>query len=296
LIDEHEGGEHGRDHHQLALQRLSLLDDERLRHDGGNVVRNGPQITVVVPAYREAERVARVIRGVPPEVSRIIVVDDASDDETAGAARSTDDARMIVIRHDRNRGVGAAIVTGYRAAMQAPGHPRDAFVVMAGDAQMDPADLPRVAAPVLAGEAGYVKGDRFGARDTLRVMPKARWVGGQALSRLTSRAIGLPVSDSQCGYTALSREACERLDLASLWPRYGYPNDLLSQLALRRIPIREVPVRAIYAGERSGLRAYHVATILRLVARAYVRRLTAEARAPGWTGHGPAHAPSRRAP
>jgi len=243
-----------------------------------------PEITVVVPAYGEEARIGSVVRSMPPSVRRIFVVDDASRDGTADAARAaakaTADERLTVVRHAQNRGVGGAIVTGYKAALAAGGDPNDAFVVMAGDAQMDPADLPRVAAPVLAGLAGYVKGDRFGAPDILAVMPKARWAGGQVLSWMTSRAIGVPIHDSQCGYTALARWACASLDLDALWPRYGYPNDLLSQLALRGIPIREVPVRPVYAGEKSGLRAYHVAGIARLIARAYVKRL-AYARARG---------------
>ncbi len=239
-----------------------------------------PEITVVVPAFEEEARIGGVVRAMPACVRRVIVVDDASRDGTSDVARAASDGRVTVVRHERNRGVGAAIVTGYRTALSEAGDANDAFVVMAGDAQMDPADLPRVAQPVLAGDAGYVKGDRFGATDVLRVMPRGRWLGGQVLSWMTSRAIGVPIHDSQCGYTALARWACATIDLDALWPRYGYPNDLLSQLALRGVPIREVPVRPVYAGEKSGLRAYHVAGIARLVARAYVRRVTSASRAP----------------
>lgn len=261
-------------------------------------MRFSPRITVIVPAFDEEARIARVVRGMPEAVARVIVVDDASRDGTSDAARGAGDARVTVLRHGANRGVGAAIVTGYRAALADAGHPNDAFVVMAGDAQMDPADLPRVAAPVLAGEAGYVKGDRFGAPDLRRVMPRARHLGGQVLSRMTARAIGVPVQDSQCGYTALARWAAGALDLGALWPRYGYPNDLLSQLALRGIAIREVPVRPVYAGEASGLRAYHVAGIACLVARAYFRRLRAGvsgAPARGSPARAPGRAPDRTA-
>jgi hypothetical protein len=101
-------------------------------------------------------------------------------------------------------------------------------------------------------------------------MPLARWAAGQVLSRLTSLAIGVVVRDSQCGYTALSREACARLDLAGLWPGYGYPNDLLGQLARRGVLIADVPVRPVYADEVSRLRPRHVLTVLWLVGRAWV--------------------------
>jgi glycosyltransferase involved in cell wall biosynthesis len=234
----------------------------------------GPsRVVVVVPAYNEAPRVGRVLATMPEWVDRVVVVDDASRDGTAEAAQAEGDARVEVVKHERNRGVGAAIVTGYEQALREGGGENDAFAVMAGDGQMDPADLRRVVAPIARGEADYVKGDRFHARDIAHVMPPARLLGGMAFSWATSRAIGIAVSDSQCGYTAISRRACSRLDLDDLWPGYGYPNDLLSQLALRRLRIAEVPVRAVYADEISRLTLRHLPVIAALVARAWVRRV-----------------------
>jgi dolichol-phosphate mannosyltransferase len=233
---------------------------------------------VVVPAWNEAPRIARVVRGMPALVDSIVVVDDASTDGTADAARTAGDARVEVVTHAHNRGVGAAIVTGYRRALARPGDPRDAFVVMAGDGQMDPRDLPALLEPIARGEADYVKGDRFRMPETARTMPRARRIGGLVLSWATTHAIGVPISDSQCGYTAIAREACARLDLDALWPRYGYPNDLLSQLARRRLRIAEVPVRAIYADEVSRLKLRHVPMIAALIARAAVARVRATRR------------------
>ena len=230
------------------------------------------RVIVVVPAWNEAPRIGRVILGMPPWVDAVIVVDDASRDGTAGAAQAAGDARVHVLRHEQNRGVGAAIATGYRHARVQPGGPRDAFVVMAGDAQMDPEDLPRVVAPVAEGRADYVKGNRFVWPDAARSMPRARRLAGIAFSWATSRAIGVRVSDSQCGYTAIARAACDRIDLGRLWPSYGYPNDLLSALALAGQRIREVAVRPVYADEVSRLRPRHVAVVAGVVARAWVRR------------------------
>jgi glycosyltransferase involved in cell wall biosynthesis len=233
------------------------------------------RVVAVVPAWNEAPRIARVVRAMPEWVDGIIAVDDASGDGTAEAAREVGDARLEVVRHERNRGVGAAIVTGYRrAADLAPGA-RDVFVVLAGDGQMDPRDLSGLVEPIARDEADYVKGNRFGSRDVVRTMPPWRLLGGLAFSWATSRAIGLPVSDSQCGYTALARAAWERLDLDGLWPRYGYPNDLLSLLALRGLRIAEAPVRAVYADEVSRLKPRHVPVVAAVVARAWVRRLRA---------------------
>ena len=232
----------------------------------------GARVVVVVPAWEEAPRIGRVVRGMPGWVDGIVVVDDASTDGTSGAASAIGDPRVEVARHAENRGVGAAIVTGYRRALAQAGSPRDAFVVMAGDGQMDPEDLPAVVAPVVSGRADYVKGDRFRRADTARAMPAARQLGGRVFSWATARAIGVPISDSQCGYTAIARGACARLDLDALWPRYGYPNDLLSQLAVRRLRIAEVPVRAVYADEVSRLKLRHVPLVAGLIARAAIRR------------------------
>jgi glycosyltransferase involved in cell wall biosynthesis len=231
------------------------------------------RVVVVVPAFNEAPRVGRVVRGVPRWVDRVFVVDDASSDGTAEVARAAADERVEVLRHEQNRGVGAAIATGYARALAEPGGASDVFVVMAGDGQMDPADLPRLVAPASLGEADYVKGNRFHASDVARVMPPERLLGGLAFSWATSRAIGVAITDSQCGYTALSRAACARLDLEGLWPGYGYPNDLLSQLALRKLRIAEVPVRAVYADEVSRLKLRHLPTMGALIARAWLRRL-----------------------
>jgi glycosyltransferase involved in cell wall biosynthesis len=235
----------------------------------------GSRVVVVVPAWDEAPRVGRMLRGIPPWVDSIVVVDDASRDGTAEAARAVGDRRVEVIRHRRNRGVGAAIATGYKRALTSAKHPRDAFVVMAGDGQMDPADLVSLVTPVARDEADYVKGNRFRSPDVARVMPATRFVGSLFFSWATSRAVGIPISDSQCGYTAIAADACARLELDALWPGYGYPNDVLSQLALRKMRVAEAPVRAVYADEVSRLRSRHVPIVAALVARAWVRRVFA---------------------
>lgn len=229
-------------------------------------------MVVVVPAWNEAPRIGRVLRRLPAWVDAVVVVDDASTDGTAGAAKDAGDARLEVLRHPTNRGVGAAIVSGYERALSAGGGPRDAFVVMAGDDQMDPKDLPAVVTPIARGDADYVKGDRFRTADLARAMPLGRLLAGRVFSRATSWAVGVPISDSQCGYTAIAREACAALDLKALWPGYGYPNDLLSHLAVRGLRIAEAPVRAVYADEVSRLRPRHLPVVAGIVARAWLRR------------------------
>ncbi len=236
----------------------------------------GSRVVAIVPALDEAARIGRVIETMPALVDRIIVVDDGSTDACADAARrAKSPAPLDVLRHAQRRGVFAAIATGYRHALATPGSERDAFVVLAGDGQMAPEDVEAVVTPIVSGEVGYVKGNRF-AIENARGMPLSRKLGGKVFSALTSVAIGAPVHDSQCGFTALARWACERLDLSAIWPSYGYPNDLLATLVRERISFAEVPVRAVYAGEVSRLRARDVVVIAGyVIPRAFVRHKAA---------------------
>lgn len=220
-------------------------------------------VAVVVPAYREEKLIGRTLASMPAFVDTIYVVDDASPDETAARAAATGDARVKVLVHAVNRGVGAAIATGYRAAHA---DHVDVVAVMAGDAQMDPNDLPGVLAPVLAGEADYVKGNRFRS-SARRDMPRLRRWAGKALAVATRWASGLDVDDCQCGYTAISRQAIGALPLDELWPRFGYPNDLLVLAAQHGLRVTEVTVRPVYADEQSGVRAWHALLILGLLLR-----------------------------
>ncbi len=213
----------------------------------------GKRVAVVVPAYDEEALVADTLRGIPELVDRIYVVDDASRDATAQKAGEVGDPRVEVIAHDRNRGVGAAILTGYRRALE---DGVDVTCVMAADNQMDPAELESIAGPVARGEVEYAKANRLVSGEAWRVIPRSRYLGNAVLSLLTKIASGYwHVADSQAGYTAVSRNALERLDLDRIYPRYGFPNDLLVHLNLQNARVRDVPSRPIYdVGERSGIR------------------------------------------
>src|SRR5581483_11019979 len=107
----------------------------------------------------------------------------------------------------------------------------DVAAVMAGDGQMDPADLPALLEPIAAGRVDYAKGNRFLVPGVWRAMPKARLAGNIALSLVTRVTSGYrQVFDWQCGYTAASRRALEVIDRSGMFPRYGYPNDVLARL------------------------------------------------------------------
>jgi glycosyltransferase involved in cell wall biosynthesis len=213
----------------------------------------GKRVAVVVPAHDEQELIAETLRGIPDFVDRVFVVDDASTDATGELARATGDPRVEVLVRAENGGVGAAIVTGYERAL-ADGI--DVTCVMAADNQMDPSELRSLVEPVARGEVDYDKANRLFTGEAWRVIPRSRYLGNAVLSFLTKIASGYwHVADSQAGYTALSRAALERLDLDRIYPRYGFPNDLLVHLNVAGARVRDVPSRPIYGvGEQSGIR------------------------------------------
>jgi glycosyltransferase involved in cell wall biosynthesis len=214
---------------------------------------NGKTLGVVVPAYQEEGLIATTIAGIPGYVDRIIVVDDASGDETRARAEAVDDPRVEVIVHERNQGVGAAIVTGYKRAIE---ERVDVTVVMAGDNQMDPGELEHIARPVLLGEVDYSKANRLITGRAWEIIPRNRYLGNAVLSLLTKIASGYwHVADSQAGYAAISLATLEQLDLDRVYTRYGFPNDLLVHLNVINARVRDIPSRPIYnVGERSGIR------------------------------------------
>jgi glycosyltransferase involved in cell wall biosynthesis len=213
----------------------------------------GKRVAVVVPAFDEERLVGETIRGIPEFVDRILVVDDASRDGTIDAAKAVGDPRVQVLRHEHNGGVGAAIATGYRRALE---EGTDVTCVMAADNQMDPSELQGLVEPVARGEVDYAKANRLVSGEAWTVIPRTRYLGNAVLSLLTKIASGYwHVADSQAGYTALSLSALRRLDLGALYPRYGFPNDLLVHLNVQNARVRDVPSRPIYdVGQHSGIK------------------------------------------
>ena len=213
----------------------------------------GKRVAVVVPAFDEEKLIVTTLASIPEYVDRVIVVDDASRDGTAAAAAGTGDERVTVITHDKNRGVGAAIVTGYKRALE---EAIDVTCVMAGDNQMDPDDLEAIAGPVARGDVEYAKANRLFTGRAWDLIPRNRYLGNAVLSLLTKIASGYwHVADSQSGYTAVSLKTLELLDLDRIYPRYGFPNDMLVHLNVINARVRDVPSRPVYGvGETSGIR------------------------------------------
>jgi glycosyltransferase involved in cell wall biosynthesis len=210
-------------------------------------------VAVVVPARDEARHLGGVLASIPAWVDLVVVVDDGSRDATAQCLVAWGDARGLAVRWRSGRGVGAAILEGYRQALA-----RGARVaaVVAGDGQMDLSELEAVVDPVLAGHADYVQGTRFEGGRVRGRMPLARRLGNRLLSRIASWAARHPVSDSQCGYTAASARFLAALATADFAPGYGIPAYLRVHAHQAGWRVAEVPVRAIYADEVSGIRPW----------------------------------------
>ena len=226
------------------------------------------RVAVIIPAYQEERLLPQTLRGVPQWVDEIIVIDDASSDRTVEVATAyrvdhlsemsllaqkgelSWSTRLHILKCSTNGGVGRAITLGYLVALELGA---DIGVVIGADAQMDPSEMASLVRPIFY-NFDYVKGERFSHPEVRQRMPKMRYWGNRALSLCTGLIIGdLSLKDAQCGYTALRLSTLAKIQIASLYPRYGFPNDLLMRLALSKAKMTQVSVTPIYGTEQSKL-------------------------------------------
>ncbi|MBR9973643.1 glycosyltransferase family 2 protein [Magnetospirillum sulfuroxidans] len=232
------------------------------------------RVGLIIPCYRVARHLGAVLESLPSDLDHILVVDDCCPDGSGQVARqrAAADPRIEVLCHTVNGGVGAAMVTGLRRALELD---CDIAIKMDGDGQMDPGFLPALLAPLLAGRAEMAKGNRFRDFKALRAMPPLRLLGNSALSFLVKAASGQwAVMDPTNGYLALSRRAVESIDLERLSPRYFFECDLMIRLGTARLAVEDVAIPARYGDEESSLRIGRVLlTFPPLLARGFLRRL-----------------------
>lgn len=233
-------------------------------------------ICVVVPAYNEELLIGKVIETMPEFVDKIVIVDDKSKDKTIEIVKGYLEKygeRLILIQHEENQGVGAAIVTGYKWARDSK---MEITAVMAGDAQMDPDDLPRLLGTIIEDRIDYVKGNRLFTGQAWQKIPRLRYLGNSCLSLLTKIASGYwHVADSQTGYTAITLEVLENINLDTIYKRYGMPNDLLVHINIGNYRVKDIPINPVYnIGEKSGIRLWKVIpTLSWLLLRRFFWRL-----------------------
>ena len=219
--------------------------------DGSVVV--SLQVTVVIPCYRERGHILDVLARIPPEVARIICVDDACPDKTGALVEEkNNDPRVAVIVNEHNEGVGGATKRGYLAALEAGA---DIIVKLDGDGQMDPALIPGLVAPIVEGYADYTKGNRFFSVENTASMPRYRIIGNIALSFVSKFSSGYwHVFDPNNGFTAIHSAALRLVPLSKISDDYFFESDMLFRLNTLRAVVVDIPMLAIYADEESHLR------------------------------------------
>jgi dolichol-phosphate mannosyltransferase len=210
-------------------------------------------ITVIIPAYCVERELGAVLAGIPPYVRHIVVVNDASPDGTADVilAASHSDERIIPVTHAKNQGVGGAMISGYKKALELGAQ---IVVKLDGDGQMSPDDIPFLIAPLISGQADFTKGNRFRDFLALSHMPFIRRLGNLALSFLAKSATGYwNCFDPTNGFLAIRGEVLARMPLENLHKTYFFEISQLSQLYLIGACLRDVPIPARYADEISSL-------------------------------------------
>jgi glycosyltransferase involved in cell wall biosynthesis len=232
----------------------------------------GLSIAAVVPAHNEEDLIVKTVGSMPPLVDRVIVVDDASTDATVEQALATADPRLELVRHERNTGVGGAIISGHRRAIELQ---TDVAVVMAGDAQMDPAYLPDLLDPIADEGYAFTKADRFFGFDSFAGMPRHRIVGNVVVGFLAKASTGYwNLFDPLNGYTATRTDTLARLPLERIRTDYAFECDILVYLNTIRARAMDVPIPAVYGDERSGIRLFRDAgKLLWSLFRGFWRRI-----------------------
>ncbi len=215
-------------------------------------------IAVVIPAYRVSSQIQEVIQGLPSWIRHIIVVEDASPDDTAAKVQQlmAHDARLILIRHTQNQGVGGAMQSGFRKALELGA---EIIVKMDGDGQMDPSYLPALIRPLIEGRADYTKGNRFHDFRALQKMPWPRRLGNIALSFLVKAATGYwHLFDPANGYIAIRSHVLQMLPFESLDRGYYFETSMLGSLYLIGACVMDVPIPARYGDEISSLKIHRI--------------------------------------
>lgn len=210
-------------------------------------------IAVVIPSYKVRAHILKVIERIPKLVWRIYVIDDACPEKSGHFVQEhCNDQRIKVIFHERNKGVGGAVITGYRHAIE---EGAALIVKIDGDGQMDPSLIPIFAKPIISGEADYTKGNRFFELDTLDGMPRMRVFGNAALSLMSKLSTGYwDTFDPTNGYTCIHGATLSMLPLDKISERYFFETDILFRLGTVKARVIDIPMRAIYGDEESGLK------------------------------------------
>jgi len=215
------------------------------------------KIGVVIPAYKVKEFIKNLLISIPQCVDLIIVVDDKCPEASGQEAEKVLDTRINIIHHEQNMGVGGAVISGYKKALEAG---CDIVIKIDGDGQMDPQHIPDLITPLMSDEADFSKGNRFMDFRALKTMPKVRLFGNSILSFLLKMASGYwNIIDPTNGYTAIHRRILEKLDLNKISKRYFFESDMLINLNMLNAVVKDISIPARYGNEKSSLSVAKIA-------------------------------------
>ena len=231
------------------------------------------KIAVVIPAYNEQLLLPETITGLPEYLDKIIIINDCSKDNTSEVIKefSKKDNRIIHINHETNKGLGQSLIDGYVYSLKLD---IDITVVMAGDNQMDPNDLPNLLDKIVIDGYDYAKGNRL-LHKNIDAMPRYRFLGNSLLTLLTKFATGYYFSmDPQCGYTAIKNQVLSKIPITSMTKGYGYNADILCMLNIQGFSVSDVEVKPIYDREKSKIKLWsYIPKTSYLLIKLFLRRI-----------------------
>jgi glycosyltransferase involved in cell wall biosynthesis len=232
------------------------------------------KIAVVIPAYNEDELITETLIGMPDFIDTLYVVHDGGTDDTLSRiqSRAEQDSRIVLINHEVNKGLGQSLIDGYLASAKSD---NDITVIMAGDNQMDPNDLPVLLDKLVEEGFDYVKGNRLLHHEVHEKMPKYRLFGNTILTFLTKFATGyFFMMDPQCGYTAIKNKVLRKIPIQKMVKGYGYNADILCMLNIRGFKVTDCEVRPVYGKEKSKIKLLkYIRKTSGLLFRLFFRRL-----------------------
>ncbi len=232
------------------------------------------RIAIVIPAYNEGDLITETLAGIPEYVDTMFVIHDGGKDDTLSRIQDfqSKDSRVVLINHKVNKGLGQSLIDGYLASA---GSDNDITAIMAGDNQMDPADLPRLLDKLIEDGFDYVKGNRLLHHEVYESMPKYRLIGNTILTFMTKFATGyFFMMDPQCGYTAIKNNVLRQIPIHKMVKGYGYNADILCMLNIRGFKVTDCEVRPVYGKEKSKIKILkYIRKTGSLLFRLFFRRL-----------------------
>lgn len=217
---------------------------------------HGVSIAVIIPCYKASRTIVDVVKSLPEFVDQIIVVDDGCPEQSGKVLLGkVKDSRLKVFTHEKNQGVGGAMVTGYRVALEASDV--EILIKMDADGQMDPANIVRLVTPIIDKACDYAKGTRFDSLEDLELMPRSRIFGNAVLSFMSKVSTGYwDINDPTNGFTAIRRATLGRIALNKIRRSYFFESDMLFRLSLIKAVVHDVPMSSIYGSEVSNLKIH----------------------------------------